>query len=149
MVGLTDTFVANGAGHSVGDTVPPSRLYGSVLIAEILVENATEPSPSLTTGSRPNNLANDLATLVLHDHTESLTLLLCIQEALETLLLALDSPEGLCSALGELGGELVVVERGGTEVVALHLGYAGYPQPERKFVLATSESVAYSPPTTP
>lgn len=30
MVGLTDTFVANGAGHSVGDTVPPSRLYGSV-----------------------------------------------------------------------------------------------------------------------
>ena len=107
---------------------------GSVLIDEALVEgvgNALGASPGAKQLLRTCLLALvDETLLVLNHNLKRRTIgckrLLAIEEALETLLLALERSEGLGATLGELGGELGVVKRRGAEVVAIHWVYCHF-----------------------
>lgn len=150
MVGGTDRLVADWAGHFGRQSFPRGPLT-YVLIPEILAQELTNRTRlSLTRHRGHEDLTakicsarlrpgKDPAAFILHDNTKSLALLLAsrlrIKEALETLLLALDSAEGLCATLGEFGSELLVVERGRAEVVAVHLGILNDLRVARKFVL--------------
>ena len=93
----------------------------SVLITKVLLEESGDTTVCPDTPIDP-------ALIVLNHHAKGLTRLLAvglrINEALETLLLTTNRAEGLGATLGELRGELGVIERGGTKVVVLHLGYA-------------------------
>lgn len=89
----------------------------------VLIEETSRATDLIRTSLRA---LIDLALLVLNDDAEGLALgcllHLGVKEALETLLLALESAEGLGAALGELSVELGVAERGSAEVIAVHLG---------------------------
>lgn len=128
-VGVPNGQVANWAGHSVGDEATGSKSLGSVLAAKEPVDELVDGRASgLSTPHEdvtPELRAGiDLALLVLDGDAQVgprlLTASLGVEEALEPLLLTLDRSEGLGATLGKLRGELGVVERSGTKVVAFH-----------------------------
>jgi hypothetical protein len=140
--------VTDGAGHFGW---VPFALEAEVpfLVAEVLAEELADAARAAELLDTGLGALDDLALLVLDNDAKVLALLLAlglgVDEPLEALLLALKGSEGLGVALGQLGVELGVVERGRAKVGEVHAGCTKYPLVSRKSVLAARvRSVACS-----